>query len=712
MENLVQHAGPKARAPVSAFAATNTHPALATWLPTFLREELRPYPGRALLAFRYTLAATITMLLIVTFRLPGAAVGGFYSLLVPRDTLITTLRGGLSLLLAFAAGLAFLLLGAMLFVDYPLTHFLWVVVSFFIAFYGLSVLSNYGAASAFAIVIVLSIPLWDQSLPQDVLVAGNLFTALSVAVAILSTIAVEFVFSLFRSTDDLLDGLDERLEVVQQLLQPLASQGDHDVLTSKLDQLVIAGVSRLRQLLIASNLSQEEKDRFSAVVSLVNQLLDLLSAFEHHTTLTAEDAPRVQAIAEQVALLRQWLRGKNSSPPTPLQPEPEGPLLLDTLERTVNLLGAAVGAGPSHPLAPDYVMPAAPTMFKADLFSNPEHLRFALRGCAASVLCYFIFNAVFWPGLSTSLFSVVVAALPSTGASRQRSVLRVTGALVGGGLLGIGSQVFVLPLLDSITGFAVLFVTVTGIAAWFLTSSPRLSYFGAQLGLAFYLIQLRGPSPQTNLALARDNLMGILLGLFMMWFVFEKLGSKSAAQLMRDLLIKNLHLMADLAKPWRGQPADLVRLRTVRATISQNFGSFHAQADAVLFETGHSRPRSLMERAHLLGWEPHLVSLFLLEVAWVHARLQVSTKELSSDLLLAIAQFEDEISHLLEIIGAQLSGKPSAPSAVQSAYTRFREQALLACHTETPFAVNSLLGIGARFAEVGSGLSHSVDESR
>ena len=287
----------------------------------------------------------------------------------------------------------------------------------------------------------------------------------------------------------------------------------------------------------------------------------------------------------------------------------------------------------------------------------------------------------------------------------------MTGALVGGGLLGIGSQVFILPLLDSITGFAVLFVTVTWVAAWFLTSSPRLSYFGAPLGLAFYLIQLRGPSPQTNLALARDNLMGILLGLLMMWLVFEKLGSKSAVLIMRDLLIGNLHLMADLAKPWRGQPADLVRLRTVRATISQNFGSFHAQADAVLFETGHSRQRSLSARAHLLGWEPRLVSLFLLEVAWVHARLQVSTKELSSDLLLAIARFDDEISCLLETISAQLSGKSAAPSAVETAYIRFRDQALLACGAELPFSVNSLLGIGARFAEVGTGLSRSIDEA-
>ena len=101
------------------------------------------------------------------------------------------------------------------------------------------------------------------------------------------------------------------------------------------------------------------------------------------------------------------------------QNRPEGPPLLDLLEGTVSLLGTAVSADPGHPLEPDYVLPAAPTTFKADIFSNPEQLNFALRGCAASVLCYFIFNAVFWPGLSTSLFSVVVAALPSTGASRQ-----------------------------------------------------------------------------------------------------------------------------------------------------------------------------------------------------------------------------------------------------------------------------------------------------
>ena len=702
MGSLAQHGTSPVDKPQTASGMTHAPSPFTTWLITFLREELRPYPGRLLLASRYTLAATITMLVIITFRLPGAAVGGFYALLVPRDTLITTLRGGLSLLLAFGAGLAFVLLGAILFVNYPLTHFLWVVGSFFLAFYGLSVLSNYGAATAFAIVIVLSIPVWDQSLPQAALVAANLFTALSVAVAILATIAVEVTFSLFKSSNDLLDEIDKRLVVIQQLLQPNTSQADRDASKGKLDQLALAGVSKLRQTLVGEDLSQEEKDRLSAVVSLVDKLVDLLAAFEQDNALNTTEAARTQAMAAHLALLRQRLKHNNRTPITPLQRQAEGRPVLNLLEQTLSLLGTAVSADPGHLLEPDYVLPAAPTTFKADLLSNPEHLNFALRGCAASVLCYFIFNAVFWPGLSTSLFSVVVAALPSTGASRQKSLLRVTGALVGGGLLGIGSQVFILPLLDTISGFAFMFVGVTFLATWIITSSPRFSYFGAQMALAFYLIQLRGPSPQTNLALARDNLMGILLGLLIMWLVFEKLGSKPAVQVMRDLLANNLRLMADLARPWRGQPADLLRLRTLRATVSQNFAAFHSQADAVLFETGRMRHANLASRAQLLGREPRLVALFLVEVAWVHARLQLSTYRLPAEFLHAATHFDNEMCQLLEAMSVDLNGGAIvSSSAVQRAHANLKDQAALSYKSAPPAPVSYLLDIALQFIEAG-----------
>src|SRR5260370_21089204 len=151
-----------------------------------------------------------------------------------------------------------------------------------------------------------------------------------------------------------------------------------------------------------------------------------------------------------------------------------------------------------------------------DALTNPEHLQFALKGCFAASLCYIVYDSIAWPGINTAVTTCLLTGLSTIGASRQKQILRFAGALVGGFLIGMGSQIFILPYLDSIAEFTLLFVLVTGVAAWFLTSSPRLSYFGLQVALAFYLINLEKFAVQTSLSIARDRIVGILLGLFML----------------------------------------------------------------------------------------------------------------------------------------------------------------------------------------------------
>ena len=303
-------------------------------------------------------------------------------------------------------------------------------------------------------------------------------------------------------------------------------------------------------MLSSANPARQDTARLSTTVALVGRLVDILAAFRRFDTLTPNDAPRLQAIADQIAKLQQKIRARNGRQVIqPLRTPSDGPLILLGLEQTLDLLRMSLSPAPGQSFTLDQINPAPPTLLKPDAFHNPEHLNFALRGCLASILCYFIFNAVFWPGLNTSLFTCVVTAVTSIGSSRQKQLLRFSGALFGGVVLGIGSQVLILPMLDTIAGFTVMFAAVTAVAAWILTSSPRLSYFGNQLALAFYLIQLHGPSPQTNLAIARDNIMGIMLGLVMMWLVFETLGSKPAVQVMRELFAENLHLMAEYGPP-------------------------------------------------------------------------------------------------------------------------------------------------------------------
>ena len=626
----------------------------AKWFPAFLRDELRPYPGRGLLALRYLLAATLTMLVIVTFRLAGAAVGGFYSLLLPRESPFTIAKSALSTLTAVVVSLGFSSLGSMLFVDYPLTHFLWIIGSFFVAFFALSVMSNYGAASAFAILIVLNVPAWDVPVPSAAVVFTNLWTAGSIALALGATLVVEFGFALFATTDQYEAGLGERLGTVAGYLEQCAHGAVTEQTRSKVRQLAMVSVSRLRALALGSNVAAQERARRSTIVALVGRLVDVAATLEPLEHASEDAAKMLARLAHEVRLLQ----GKLSAPvkaslhgPTEKPAGMMQPLLLE-LDSAAQSLRYSLESGSGGMVTLDRAQPPNPPILAADAFSNPEHLNFALRGCLAAVICYFVMNAVAWPGLGPSLFTCVVTALTSIGSSRQKQLLRFSGALVGGVIFGMGSQVLILPMLDGLAGFLVMFMVVTGIAAWFLTSSPRLSYFGAQMALAFFLIHLRGPGPQTNLAIARDNISGILLGLLVMWFAFDTLGSKPAAEVMRDLFATNLKLMAKLAEPWEGgRKADLAAIRGLREKISQNFGAVNAQADAVLFELGRGRVASLRLRNRLLVWQPRLRTLFLLQITLLQYRVPIEPASLPEGIRCAQTEFDSALRELLERLG-------------------------------------------------------------
>src|ERR1700738_2902286 len=83
------------------------------------------------------------------------------------------------------------------------------------------------------------------------------------------------------------------------------------------------------------------------------------------------------------------------------------------------------------------------TLLFRDAFVTPDHLLFALKGGLASSLCYVIYNAIAWPGISTAVTTCMLTALSTIGSSRQKQVLRITGAMFGGFLFGMGSQIFI-----------------------------------------------------------------------------------------------------------------------------------------------------------------------------------------------------------------------------------------------------------------------------
>ena len=311
--------------------------------------------------------------------------------------------------------------------------------------------------------------------------------------------------------------------------------------------------------------------------------------------------------------------------------------LLPLLERTVAMLRSIFSA-PTAKRSRDHALlalldkPAPAGLFVPDAFTNRDHLVFALRGCLAASLCYLIYNAIDWPGINTAVATCIITALGTIGSSRQKQVLRIGGAIAGGFLISLPAQVYLLPLMDSITAFTLYFAAVTALAAWIATSSPRLSYFGLQIALAFYLINLQEFTVQISLAVARDRVVGVLLGLVVMWIVFDQLWAPQAGARMESLLAANLQSLGKLAQlVWlveaeeeHAQHAAMLELRSLRERINNGFSQMNEQADAVQFETGPRRARNLRERERMQTMQPAMRTIFLLELALVQYRPSVA----------------------------------------------------------------------------------------
>src|SRR5580658_3264431 len=628
------------------------------FLWNFLKTELSPYPGRAWVVARVTIAATLVMILVMTFQIPGGFLGAIFTLFLSRENPTATFVAGLRTIAAFLFATAYTLIGAAMFVDEPLTHFLGVGVSLFVSFFLISITNDYGTAVAFGFTIAGAIPLWDRNtLNINDRVANTLWLGGVIALAVVVTIAVEYVFRRVHPATDLTEGIEHRLQTVESVLRCAAAERPLDSVSEKALSLYSSvGTSRLRRLLLRSQYSSHFKAQMGTAVALMGQLVDVVANFQLALTELAKpteaDKARCQRLANEVEILGKDLVLKRLPEKIrrPSQEEPSNLPFLSTMERIVALIPEAFsGSTAIREFVPAPLDEEQPTHFFApDAFSNPAHIQFALRGGLAAMAGYCIYTAIDWPGLSTSIATCIITALSTIGSSRQKQLLRLGGAIVGGFIFGFGAQIFVLPYLDSITGFTLLFMVVTAISSWIATASSRLSYLGVQLALAFYLINLQEFAIQTSLSIARDRVFGVLLGLMSMWLIYDRLWVKNAVDEMQTVFAHNLEMFAELAEQLleKDQIKAIKRIRQLRDQLNAGFGAVTAQADAVLFEFGPSRRQKMQIREDLRRWQPSIRTLLLVQIASVQYLVHKPLSGLPEPIAQTGVAFEKDIAQV------------------------------------------------------------------
>ena len=662
------------------------------WLRDFLRDELAPYPGRGIFVARMVVTATIVMLITMTFRIPYGAYGAIYALTISRENPDATRKDVRTIVISFAVAVADVLLGAIFFSGDPILRLIWVLATLFMTFYALSALANYNAAARFGYLVVITIPLWDRQIPAELKVEDTLWAVAAVSIASLVTVAIELVFAQFKPWDDLVVSVAERLRWVELLLRGRADGIVEKTSEQQVARLSVLGMSRMRRDLNRSGYAPQYAEMMGAVVAFTGRLVDIAANLTWFSAQILEkDSGRLSRLAEDIAGIRADLL--NGRVPHLVHPLPETEALetiplLREMEQAVSLISESFTGAQfiMRFTSPTESAEPAKRLFAPDAFTNINHIRFGIRGGLAASLCYIAYNLMAWPGISTAMATCLLTALTTIGSSRQKQVLRFGGALVGA-VIGIGAQVFIMPALDSITGFTLLFVAVTFIAAWFATTGPRFSYFGVQSAVAFYLMNLQEFKFQASLEIGWDRVAGIMLGLFAMWFVFDQLWGAPAAIAMKRTFIASLRLLARLFRePSTGdQAAAIEQSYALRETIGASLDRFREQADAVMLEFGHARERDVALRAQLLQWQLRLRMVFVARIALLKYRLRLPGFELPELIEAAQQEFDRSLAATLERMADRLEGKTGFQSqSIESALQRLEQAVQICCPLEPP----------------------------
>ena len=171
----------------------------------------------------------------------------------------------------------------------------------------------------------------------------------------------------------------------------------------------------------------------------------------------------------------------------------------------------------------------------------------------------------------------------------------------------------------------------------------------------------------------------MLLGILAMGFIFDRFGTKSDAEQLQKLLVRNVRMLAQLGvcPVVRDRAIAVSQINRLRSQINDNFASLESQADAAQFEFGfrHRREQDVAERERLERAQPALRSIFLLELSLLSRRGRPGIdSELTQQQNQALDYFLNEYSDELMHIAAWIAHEEGAPARISGDSIRLLQQ--------------------------------------
>src|SRR3954466_14919527 len=301
-----------------------------------------------------------------------------------------------------------------------------------------------------------------------------------------------------------------------------------------------------------------------------------------------------------------------------------------------------------------------------DAFTNPAHVRFALKVTFAAMFCYIVYEAINWTGIHTAFITCTFIALESTEATLYKGTLRFVGCLIGGAL-ALFSIVFLMPHMETIASLVVLVACAAAIAAWVAIGSERISYAGLQIAFAFFYSVFQGYAPDTDLDNVRNRVIGILFGLIVTGLVFQYIWPERTIDRLRGTSRQVLLQLAKLLvipSPQTAVQETKPKAQALVAEISRELEQAQRQAELTGFEIGEAQAGDRVSLGNLeatLSRAEHMLKLatsLTTDSAWTEwQQLPPDAQHAESELRNAVATRVEHVatSDTLEAAGANLS---------------------------------------------------------
>jgi len=579
---------------VSLFSAENVSELDRFW------REMAPFPGRMAASLRFALTSALATLLLLILQPPVGFIAPsmFMLFLASHETPQLCLRDLLTMLSGAALGTAaaLLLMGAT--GDHPVARVMGLAVFTFVAafFFRTSIMPAF--PMAFGCLAYMVTSLWEYKIRAERILHLSLWPMGTLATVAFSAMVVECLFNRSDPLVKLQRDMKARCAAVSRLLQLFAAHAEAEEIEGQLAivrRYAVTGRGQLHILLECISKDKlcntEECSRLRALTLALDRILILGAGMAVTQDFERMDPARLVRIGKAMVAAEE---GRLEELQHLLGDSPiAGYSELDRIEQTLHNLAAPTEASAAEPATE--APPAAPSgkswkdslkrLLLPDAFTNYDYFMYALKLSLCATICYVVYNALGWPGISTAFFTVYFTGLSTTGTSNRKILIRIIGSTIGGMILGIGCLVFVYPNLEGMQGFLLVIAALSFLGAW-CAASPYFGYIGLQITFSFNLLafeQLHAPDQMTP---ARDRLLGITLGFLVMFLIFHQVRPERTVDTLRRLLARLLGASAELIglfglEPDSAASAKIAAIRQQMTGVAMNLPNF---AHAVKFE--------------------------------------------------------------------------------------------------------------------------------